>query len=337
MKDGDNEMAGSEKANKKRISLVSGTGGHLTELLQLSKLYKRYDYYFVTPNNQFSRQMLKEEKVQHVALTLRRPLYYLLNLFQSLMILLRKKPDVVITTGSGDALATCILARLMGKNLIFIETVARVQGPSNFGRIMHIFSDLTIVQWKTLLDKYEGSVFGGLLFSVSPSSAPPRDIKNVFVTVGTQTLGFDRLLKAVDDLAGKGLLKGTINAQIGYSGYEPRNIGWFRFDDYDRYLKLVEESDLVITHDGGASIGTALGFGKATIVVPRLKEHGEIIFHSDFELARAMAGEGLIILVENVDDLWKAIEKSRDFGYKSIKVETETVDILDDYLAKIRD
>lgn len=329
--------SGMDYGKKVRISLVSGTGGHLTELLQLKELYKDYDHYFVTPDNEFSRQMLKDEDVQNVALTLRRPLHYIINLFQSLRILLKRKPDVVITTGSGDALATCLLARLMGKKLVFVETIARVDGPSNFGKIVHPISDLTIVQWKSLLDKYQGSVFGGLLFSVLPSQAPPRDIQKVFVTVGTQTLGFNRLLKAVDELAGKGLLKGTVNAQIGYSDYEPKNIEWFRFEDYDRYLKLVEESDIIITHDGGASIGTALGFGKVTVVVPRLKEHGEIIFHSEFELAKAMAHEGLIILAENINDLGKAITKSKEFSYKSIKVETEALHILNDYLAKIEE
>jgi UDP-N-acetylglucosamine transferase subunit ALG13 len=339
MNDGDFEMVDSKRDNRKkiRISLVSGTGGHLTELLQLAEIFKSYDHYFVTPDNEFSRQSLKDEDVQHVALTLRRPLHYIINLFQSLMILLKKKPDVVITTGSGDALASCVLARLTGKSVIFIETIARVHYPSNFGKIVHMLSDLTVVQWESLLDKYEGSVYGGLLFSIQPSSDLPRDVKKVFVTVGTQTLSFNRLLMAVDKLVGKGVLKGGIVAQIGYSTYEPRNIEWFRFVDYERYLRHVRESDLIITHDGGASMGTALGFGKVTIVVPRLKEHGEIIFHSDFELAKAMAGEGLILLVENIDDLEKAIAGSREFTYETVKKKTEAIHILNDYLDKIRD
>ena len=35
---------------KKRVLFISSTGGHLSELLQLSTLFEKYDYHIITRN-----------------------------------------------------------------------------------------------------------------------------------------------------------------------------------------------------------------------------------------------------------------------------------------------
>jgi UDP-N-acetylglucosamine transferase subunit ALG13 len=44
----------------------------------------------------------------------------------------------------------------------------------------------------------------------------------IFLTVGTWYKGFDRLVKAVDELVGSVIIDDQVIAQIGYGSYKPR-------------------------------------------------------------------------------------------------------------------
>lgn len=68
------------------------------------------------------------------------------NALQSLWIVLRERPRLVISTGADVAVPTCLLARLLGARLVFIETAGELR-PSLSGRLVYPFADLFIVQW----------------------------------------------------------------------------------------------------------------------------------------------------------------------------------------------
>lgn len=95
----------------------------------------------------------------------------------------------------------------------------------------------------------------------------------IFLTVGTQ-LPFDRLVKAVDRWAYKKRKK--IFAQIGKSGYKPKNMVFVRALDPAEFEEKVKRSEIMISHAGMGSIITALEKNKPIIIMPRkskFKEH----------------------------------------------------------------
>jgi len=144
------------------VCIVCSAGGHLTEALAATSELKG-EKYFVTFDEPHVRERLRDEEVYyvvdpHVSLRL-----YIHNALQSLRIFLRKRPRVVISNGAGIALATCVLAKLSGSTLIFIENGARVTTPSRTGRLVYRLADLFIVQWKPLLKHYPKAVYGGPL------------------------------------------------------------------------------------------------------------------------------------------------------------------------------
>ena len=49
-------------------------------------------------------------------------------------IVLRDRPRVVVTSGAGATVPFCVLARLAGARVVFVETMARVTGPSSSGQ-----------------------------------------------------------------------------------------------------------------------------------------------------------------------------------------------------------
>jgi beta-1,4-N-acetylglucosaminyltransferase len=128
----------------------------------------------------------------------------------------------------------------------------------------------------------------------------------IFVTVGSSTIPFDRLLEAVDAIG----LEERAVVQHGTSAIRPRRAEHVDFVDYEAFVGLVREARVTITHGGVGSIMTALSQGKRPIVVPRRRRMGEAVDDHQVAFARRAAELRLIELVEDVDHLENAIARS---------------------------
>lgn len=126
----------------------------------------------------------------------------------------------------------------------------------------------------------------------------------IFVTVGTHEQPFDRLVKEIDELKGKGIIQEEVIVQTGYCTYEPKNCTWSKLIPYDDMIKNVNEARIVITHGGPASFIMPLQVGKIPIVVPRQVEFNEHVNNHQVEFSKAVAERfGNIIVVETVSEL----------------------------------
>ena len=150
--------------NEMKICLVASAGGHLKEILQLQKWYGDKEHYFVTFDRTDGKSLSKKEKTHFVVCPARNPLKFALNFVQSMKILIKEKPDVVISTGADCALATCYLAKLFGKKVIYIESFCRPTRPSITGKLVYIIADLFIYQWEEVGKYYPKGKFGGSIF-----------------------------------------------------------------------------------------------------------------------------------------------------------------------------
>lgn len=148
----------------KKVCLACSAGGHLTELMQLEQAWGRRPHFFVSDKRLNAVELAKREKVYFLACPRRNPLKLLLNTLQSLGLYLRERPDVVISTGADTAIPFCVIARVLGSKVAFIESFCRIRGGSLSGKIMYRLADLFLVQWlvnKKFFPKaeYAGSVF----------------------------------------------------------------------------------------------------------------------------------------------------------------------------------
>lgn len=147
-----------------KICLACSTGGHLLQLLQLKKIYQRYNHFFLTFKRLMSEELSKKEKVYFIKDPERNPLKFIINFFESFIVFLKEKPDLVIANGGGVVVPFCFISKLFGKKIIFIESFSRVYEPSISGKLIYPISDLFIVQWKLLLKYYEKAKYGGSIF-----------------------------------------------------------------------------------------------------------------------------------------------------------------------------
>jgi UDP-N-acetylglucosamine:LPS N-acetylglucosamine transferase len=86
------------------------------------------------------------------------------NTLRSLKILLKEKPDIVVTTGVLAMVPICLLAKLLGKKLIFIESFAKTNTPTETGKLLYKFADQFYVQWESMLKIYPNAIFVGGIY-----------------------------------------------------------------------------------------------------------------------------------------------------------------------------
>jgi UDP-N-acetylglucosamine:LPS N-acetylglucosamine transferase len=86
------------------------------------------------------------------------------NMWRSLKVYMKEKPDVVICTGVLAMIPMCLLSKLMGKKLIYIESFAKVTSPTETGKLLYRFADQFYVQWKPMLKVYPNAIYLGGIY-----------------------------------------------------------------------------------------------------------------------------------------------------------------------------
>jgi len=286
--------------------MIATLGGHLAQLELLRPASQGHDAYLVSVSSDHALQALPGMRRYVVRQILRNPALLLVNTIQSLRIILRERPQVVITTGAGDALPTVLLCALLGCGVVLVESFARVSRASLFGRLVRHWCDVVLYQWPELRRDYPTGIQVAPLFQFEDTPHRLPRSPTVVVLTGTHSRGFERLLMAIDKLVAAGALPGQVQAQVGRSTYVPRAFPSFRFTSHDLLMRMIESADVVITHDGSASIGEAVSRGKRTIVVPR-RPHEETSYNSDQQLARRLASLGWVTVVDDLDQLAEAV------------------------------
>ncbi|OUP26451.1 PssE/Cps14G family polysaccharide biosynthesis glycosyltransferase [Faecalibacterium sp. An192] len=142
----------------------------------------------------------------------------------------------------------------------------------------------------------------------------------IFVTLGSQKFQFDRLLQAVDELQ----TDEEIFAQIGYSEYKPKHFKYKRFLDRDEFDKIMDSSNIVITHGGTGAIIGAVKKGKKVIAVPRLKKYGEHVDDHQIQLVNQFSELNLIYPCIDCD-IQKALDTVKRTTYASYKSNTARI------------
>lgn len=155
----------------KKVLFISSTGGHLSEMLQLKDMFNRYDYHIITEKTK-SNLSLKEKypnKVNYLIYgTKDHPLTYpfklLANCFKSLYFYFKIHPNYIITTGAHTAGPMCLIGKIFGSKVIYIETFANINTKTITGRLLYPFADMFIVQWHSMKKNYKDSIEGGWIY-----------------------------------------------------------------------------------------------------------------------------------------------------------------------------
>jgi UDP-N-acetylglucosamine:LPS N-acetylglucosamine transferase len=152
---------------KTKVAFVASSGGHLEEISRLKEIEKKYDCFLVTEKSDFEVKGFCNRHY-YVPQMNRKQAQFLIKFiylfFRTTYILIKEKPDFIITTGALIAYPFCVVGKLLGSKVIYVESFARVTHPSMTGRLVYNLSDLFMVQWEDMLANYPKSMLGGEIF-----------------------------------------------------------------------------------------------------------------------------------------------------------------------------
>jgi len=148
---------------KKKILAVSSGGGHWVQLLRLRPAFENHTVYYVT-----TIEGNKATVPGHTCYIVKdasrwNKLGLLVMLIQVMAIMIRVRPDVVITTGAASGVFAIRIGKLLGAKTVWVDSMANVEKLSMSGRLVGPHVDLWLTQWKELEREggplYRGSVF----------------------------------------------------------------------------------------------------------------------------------------------------------------------------------
>lgn len=150
----------------RKVCFAASSGGHFEQLMMLRELMDKYDGFIVTEDTGYAAETgVRTYRLRQVNRRERTFLPRMLaNSFQSVGIFLRERPDAIVCTGVLATVPICLICKLCGRKLIYIESFAKVTSPTETGRIMYRFADRFYVQWESMLDVYPKAVYVGGIY-----------------------------------------------------------------------------------------------------------------------------------------------------------------------------
>lgn len=155
----------------------------------------------------------------------------------------------------------------------------------------------------------------------------------ILITLGTQDKEFTRILKKVDELITKKVIKEEVVVQAGYTKYKSKNMKIFDYVSKIELEKYIEKASFVITHAGVGTIFDCLKKNKKIIAVPRLSKYKEHNNDHQLQIAEEFGKEGFLIPVYEMDELEQAVQKVATFKPNKYKSNNKNmVKLISDYI-----
>ena len=151
----------------KKVCFAASSGGHYEQLLMLKPLMDKYDSFVITEETAY-KTTVKDKKMYYMKQVNRRErvmaIRMLTNTFRSYKIYRKERPDVVICTGALAMIPICLIAKICGKKLVYIESFAKVTSATMTGKFLYRFADQFYVQWPEMQKIYPKAIYLGGIY-----------------------------------------------------------------------------------------------------------------------------------------------------------------------------
>ncbi|WP_052017010.1 glycosyltransferase family protein [Arcticibacter svalbardensis] len=144
-----------------KIIGIASVGGHWVQLLRVVMAFKKEELIFISTSPDFA-VTVPGKKFYHIADGSSWNKFKLLRSFwNAYNIVMKEKPDVIVTTGAAPGLMGLFAGKILGAKTIWIDSIANVEKISLSGRIALWFADRVYTQWPDLASSkvtYAGNV-----------------------------------------------------------------------------------------------------------------------------------------------------------------------------------
>lgn len=135
---------------RKRVLAVSSGGGHWVQMMRLVAALEAHDVAYVTVNKSYRCDVNGAKFFAVIDATAWNKVKLVWQAFQILMIVLRQRPDIVVSTGAAPGYFAIRFAKWIGARTIWIDSIANVERLSRAGACVEPYADLWLTQWQHL-------------------------------------------------------------------------------------------------------------------------------------------------------------------------------------------
>lgn len=150
--------------SSEQVLLVGSSGGHLAQLIALEPWWELRERAWVTFRTPHAISLLEGEQVDFAFFPTTRNVPNLISNFAvAARVLLRRRPDLVVSTGAAVAIPFFVIAKILGIKTVYVEVYDRIDSRTVSGRICRPLSSAFMVQWEAQQKMYPGSIVIGAL------------------------------------------------------------------------------------------------------------------------------------------------------------------------------
>jgi len=153
----------------RKLMVVASAGGHWVQLMRMRRSWEGMQVVFVSTDAGLEgvvRRLAEEEGnpppefTSVIDANLSNKIHLLIQLFATLCVVLRHRPDVIITTGAAVGYFALRFGKFLGSRTIWVDSIANAEELSKSGKEVGKYADLWLTQWEHLA-KPEGPHFLG--------------------------------------------------------------------------------------------------------------------------------------------------------------------------------
>lgn len=149
-------------AKRKLLALASG-GGHWVQLQRLRPAFEGFETVYVSMFDSYAEQVAGS-RYYVVPDASRFDLKSFVPVFaKALVIMLRERPNAVVTTGSAPMLTFVLLGRLMGARTLWIDSIANSERISSSGRLARRLAHCVVSQWPEVAERERVGYWGAVI------------------------------------------------------------------------------------------------------------------------------------------------------------------------------
>lgn len=149
--------------NKKDVVLVASFGGHFVQAQRIAPIFDDYNVTVVSTKQGIGFDQDYSVNYKLIDCNFRTPVRVLVCLIQSINIWLKTKPVVVVSTGAAPGCIFCIVSRILGAKIIWIDSIANAKDLSLSGKIISYLTSFVYSQWRDVAKSRNVKFLGKLI------------------------------------------------------------------------------------------------------------------------------------------------------------------------------
>lgn len=143
-----------------KVLAVASGGGHWVQLLRLRPAFDGCDVTYATVQASYAAEVPGSPFHAFTDATRWSRWDLIKMIFQVIWIVVRTRPDVVVSTGAAPGVVALRIGKLLGAKTVWLDSIANVESMSMSGQKVRGFADLWLSQWPEVA-RNEGCSFRG--------------------------------------------------------------------------------------------------------------------------------------------------------------------------------